>query len=473
MKRIHAFMIILLLFFTVNPGFSKTSVELMNEGKMNLYKGNITEGIRLLEEANRIDKKSVFIKILLAKGYSWNNEWDRSKALYNEIITLSGPADQVYWEAEFGIAQITSWEKNYNEALKLYQNILDSYKKISKNFKLDVNLAIGDIYSWEMENEKAIDHFNQLLTVYPDNQIVLNRIAKIYLWKGDYQKSREYTDKILTIDSGDKESAERKRVLDQVKTFTARLGYDFTYYNTKNTKGDNINVHNVMTGLNWQYSVPFRVFAYVKNVTQNSIESADPVKAAAWNYDVNLRGGGIYRINPLTFVSIAADYAYDAEILPDFSSEISISRKLTQNIDIVGLYKYTYDKIDSTQTVKSKQYNLLSPGMIFYFSPTIYNKLQFYVETDKKDFFYSVLMHQFISFSPENIFQFYIFLSQGRSYLTFSDTTVLQKVTSYSLAFTYTHFFNSSWGIELSTGLTTRVNSYNNYHAGISGICKW
>jgi len=473
MKNAIKFMLVIIFCFNVNSAFSTNAVELMNEGRMNLYKGNIEEGVRLLEQANSLDKNSVYIKLLLAKGYSWNNEWDKAITLYKEVVSTSKPEDQVYWEGKFGIAQVTSWEKKYDEALVLYREILGSYKKISKNFSIDINLAIGDIYSWKMENDKALEQFNRMLSLYPGNILIMNRIAKIYLWKGDYEESRDYTNKVLSIDINDHDSSERKRILDQIKTFTATLGYDFTYYTSENTKGEKINVHNTMLGFNWQYSIPFKIFTYVTNVTQNSIESADPEKVSDWNYDINVRGGGIYRINPLTFVSLAADYTYDAKIFPDFSSEISLSRKLTPNIDLVGLYKFTYDKLDTAQTVKSKKYNLVSPGLIFYYNPMIYNRLQFYVESDFKDFFYSVLIHQHLALNPENIFQFYVFLSQGRSYLTFSDTSVLQKVTTYSLSLTYTHYFTPDWGVECATGLTTRVDSYNNYHAGLSVIYKW
>lgn len=473
MKNVIKYILLILFCFNADSAFPSTAVEVMNEGKMNLYKGNIDEGVRLLEEAGEMDKKSVYIKLLLAKGYSWNNDWDKALALYREVAGTAKPEDQVYWEAKFGIAQITSWQKKYDEALVLYREILGSYKKIPKSFNIDVNLAIGDVYSWKMENDQALEQFNQILAVYPDNIIILNRIAKIYLWKGEYQKSGDYTDRILSIDSKDHDSKERRRVLDQIKTFTATLGYDFTYYTIDNSKGDRIKVHNSILGLSWQYSVPFKIFTYLTNVTQNSIETDDPQNASSWNYDMNIRGGGIYRVNSLTFVSVAADYTYDAKIFPDFSSEISLSRKLTPHIDIEGLYKYTYDKLDTNQTVKSKQYNLISPGLIFYYSPEIYNKLQFYVESDFKDVFYSVLIHQHLGIDPENIFQFYVFLSQGRTYLTFSDTSVLQKVTTYSVSFTYTHYFTPDWGIECATGLTTRVNSYNNYHGGLSVIYKW
>ncbi len=473
MNYLRTILITLILFITVNPSFSATAVELMNEGRMNLYKGEIREGIRILETAARMDSENIYIKIILAKGYSWNNEWDKAKSLYTEITVKSNPAEQIYWEAKFGIAQITSWDKKYDEALALYREILQLYKNISKNFKLDINLAIGDIQSWKMENDEAIEHFNSLLSENPGNPLILNRIAKIYLWKGDYEKSREYTGKVLSIDSKDAESSERQRVLDQIKPFTLVMGYDFTYYDTTNTKGENVKVHNTLIGLDWQYSNPLKVFLFAREATQNSIESEDPEKASEWNYDVNMRAGASYRINPLTFITAAAEYTYDAKIFPDFGSEISISRKLNPNIDIEGLYKYTYDKIDSIQTVESKQYHLISPGIVFYYTPAIYNRLQFYVESDTKDLFYSVLIHQYLSINPENILQFYIFLSQGRTYMTYSDTSIIQKTTTYSATIIYTHFFTPSWGVEFATGLLTSVDNYSNYHAGISVITKW
>lgn len=473
MNYIRIIIITILLFLTVNPAFSATAIELMNEGKMLLYKGDIHEGVRVLEEANRMDSQNPYIKLTLAKGYSWSNKWDKAKSLYNEIISASQPEDQIYWEAKFGIAQITSWEKKYDEAIILYQEILTSYKKIPKQFKLDIGLAIGDIYSWKMENDKAHEQFSRLLAENPGDTVILNRIAKIYLWQGDYQQSMEYTDKVLALNSADAESAERKRVLDQIKPFTLTIGYDYTYYDSKNTKGENIKVHNVHQGLSWQYSNPLAFFVYVDEVRQNSIETKDPEKSSEWNYDINFRGGSTYRINNLTYISAAAEYAYNAKIYPDYSGELTLSRKITQNIDINGLYKYTYDSIDSAQTIDSKQYHLLSPGIVFYYNTEIYNKLQFFSESDGKDFFYSVLIQQYIAVNPENIFQFYLFLSQGKTYLTFADNTIAQDTTTYSASVLYTHFFTSSFGLEFSTGLMRSVGNYANYQVGINGIIKW
>ena len=135
MKNTIKFILVILFCFNVNSAFSRTAVEVMNEGKMNLYKGNIEEGIRLLEEANSMDKDSIFIKLLLAKGYSWNNDWDKAIALYKEVVSTTKPEEQVYWEAKFGIAQVTSWDKKYDEALMLYREILVSYKKDSEKFQ--------------------------------------------------------------------------------------------------------------------------------------------------------------------------------------------------------------------------------------------------------------------------------------------------------------------------------------------------
>ncbi len=466
-------MIMMFLLGMLSPAFSESAVDLMNEGKMLLYRGDIREGIRLLEQANRMDDKNLFVKIILAKGYSWNNEWERAKVVYGEVILESAATDQIHWEAKFGIAQITSWEKKYDEAIKLYQEILVSYKKISKHFKLDIGLAIGDIYSWKMENDKAFEQFDKLLAENPGNTAILNRIAKIYLWQGDYSESREFTEKVLAIDAKDAESGERIRVLDQIKTFTAVLGYDYTWYDSTNEKGENVKVHKTITGLDWQYSIPLKIYAFLTGARQNSIESSDAEKASSWNNDFDIRAGGSYRINSLTYFSAAVDYATGAVIFPDFSGEVALSRKLSQNIDFEGLYKFTYDKIDSIETTDSKKYHMLSPGIIIYYTSMIYNRLQFYVESDGKDLNYSVLIQQYLTLNPENIVQFYLFLSQGRTFRTYSDSTVRQDTTTYSASIVYSHFFNSTWGIEFAAGLTTSVNSYSCYHAGINGVYKW
>lgn len=458
--------------FAAVSAYPKTAAELLNEGQMNLYKGHIKEGLHLLEQSRAMDD-TLEVKLLLAKGYSWNNEWEKAKAIYLDIENTSSPDNQIYWDARFGFAQVTSWEKKYDDALVQYQYILDTNKKITAASSIDIKLAISDIHSWKLDYDKAIDYLQKLAAEYPGNTEVLNRIAKIYLWKNEIPKSKEYNDKVLSLDAKDFEAMERKETLDQIKPFAVSLGYEYAWYDSKNFKGDNITSHSSMIGLNWQYSVPLKIFTYITGIVQNSIESADQKNSAKWHNDTNLRIGGIYRINDKTFTSAAFDYTYDAEIFPDFSGEFSLSRKLTQHIDVIGLYKFTYDKLDTNQTIKSKKYNLFSPGFIFYYNPDIYNKIQFYAETDSKDFSYSVLVNQHVAINPENIFQLYLFLSQGRSYLVFSDTSVRQKVTTYSGALSYNHFFTSSFGMEFTAGLTTRVNSYTCYRGGINGIFKW
>jgi tetratricopeptide (TPR) repeat protein len=305
--------------------------------------------------------------------------------------------------------------KKYDDALSQYQYILDANKKISAPAALDVKLAISDIYAWKLEYDRAIDYVVKLTETYPGNVDVINCIAKIYLWKKEISKSKEYTQRALSIDANDSEAVERMKELDQIKPFAVSLGYEYAWYDSKNYKGDHVVSHSSMAGLNWQYSVPLRVFSYVTGIVQNSIESRDQENSAKWHNDTNLRAGGIYRINDATFTSAAVDYTYDAEIFPDFSAEFSLRRKLTQHIDVIGLYKFTYDKLDSAQTISSKKYNLFSPGFIFYYNPEIYNKIQFYAETDGKDFSYSVFVNQHVAVDPENIFQLYLFLSQGRA----------------------------------------------------------
>ncbi len=449
--------------------FAASPLELMNEGRMKLYRGDIAEGISVLEEARRLDSGNLYIKYNLAKGYSWDNRWDRALKLYSEIVAASGPAEQVYWDARFGIAQITSWEKKYDEALQMYYEILRLYKNAPKGFKLDINLAIGDILSWKTDYDESVRHFKALLKEDPDNPVILNRISKIYLWGGEYSISREFTERALKLDPDDSASLERKRVLDQIKPFTVMAGYDYTWYDVSNSGGNNVQVQRAVQGLTWQYSTPLRFFAFADEVFQNT----NDVEQDGSYYDVSCALGAAYRINPLTYLSGRTDFSAKAEIYPRFSGEMTLTRKVTSNIDLMGTYKYTYDRLHDAQELDDKHYHLLSPGIVFYYSRFIYNRIQFYVETDTRDLFYSVMLNQYLALNPENIIQFYLFLSQGRSYLVYSDSTVFRETTTYSASIAYTHFFNSSVGIEFTPGITASVGNYSNYHAGINFILKW
>jgi|Deesub1362B_J571_1020462.scaffolds.fasta_scaffold00200_24 tetratricopeptide (TPR) repeat protein len=89
-------------------------------------------------------------------------------------------------------------QKNYQEALIEYQNILSENPKLYQ-----INLNIGNCYYEMGDYEKAISSYQAILEKEPDSHDALMSLANIYLEKGDLDRGLEYIKKIdlKTIDN--------------------------------------------------------------------------------------------------------------------------------------------------------------------------------------------------------------------------------------------------------------------------------
>lgn len=95
---------------------------------------------------------------------------------------------------------------NYDEA----KNLLDgSWEQIIKEKRVDDIYVRGMIYFYAKENEKAIETFEKLLEIAPDNAPAANGLSRVYASQGETEKAEEYLAKVQQI--FDKVTAEEKR----------------------------------------------------------------------------------------------------------------------------------------------------------------------------------------------------------------------------------------------------------------------
>jgi hypothetical protein len=62
--------------------------------------------------------------------------------------------------------------------------------------------TLGYVYSLEGSYNKAIEIFEQLYAINPDNEAVMNNLGEIYYLKGDYGKALVYAEKLIKIRPG-------------------------------------------------------------------------------------------------------------------------------------------------------------------------------------------------------------------------------------------------------------------------------
>lgn len=134
----------------------------------------------------------------LAKELGEQNEYKKSVQLYKSYY-YNHPKD-LYAGWMFANALFNN--TNYHESQEIYSNLIKLFPE---------NLDLGLDYSVKMtdmgEFDKAIYHLSKIKNKLPKDYLFIaeKTLAKIYLWKGDYEKSLTYINKALNIYSNNEE----------------------------------------------------------------------------------------------------------------------------------------------------------------------------------------------------------------------------------------------------------------------------
>ena len=134
----------------------------------------------------------------LAKDLGEQKEYKKSLQLYKSYYSNHQKDLYAGWMLANALFDIT----NYDESKEIYS-------KLIKLFPEDIDLGLD--YSVKMtdmgEFDKAIDHLSKIKNKLPKDYLFAaeKTLAKIYLWKGDYDKSLIYVNKALDIYSNDQE----------------------------------------------------------------------------------------------------------------------------------------------------------------------------------------------------------------------------------------------------------------------------
>ncbi|TAL36885.1 MAG: tetratricopeptide repeat protein [Spirochaetes bacterium] len=449
------------------------AAEYLNRGKQLLYSGRAEEGVKLLEQAMSLDPKNPYIMLYLGKGYSWLSKYDKAIEMYTKAAELAGPNEEVHWQARFGAAQTTSWKKDYNGAVQQYSLLMIEYRNAPPAFKSEVFLALGDVYSWRLEYDAAIEQFNKALELDPKNIEALNRIAKIHLWDRAFKESRIYSEKVLALEPGNLEAKTRIEELDLIRPYQISIGNTLIMYDANNPAGDKVMRNESRLGFSWNASEVSTLILSTSYIRQNSADTISGPRAGAYS-DINATLGFEHKLFAETYVTGNVAYTLDAEVSPDYSGEFGFSQKVSRIIDVLLDYRITHDKNYKIVHAKHAVSHSIAPGTIVYFTDKVYTHLQAYLDTDGEYKLYSFLFHQSAAFNAmADRIDLYLSYGRGKNYLVYGNTTIPVDVTTFGAAASYAHFFSPAFGLRVNAGYHNRVDSFEDYQAGIEAIFQY
>ena len=162
---------------------SRLNLELCHYGKGNLELA--LEGLQRIIEDFR-DNYDLYIRIEYRIGHIYTEKQDYDNARkYFERVVLSAHTE-LSPLAKFGIAQTQFAEKRFEDAIKIYQDVIDSYPE-SESAE-DAHFYIGWAFDKLEKYDEAIIQLETAIEKYPHNEATQNNqfyVAQIYFKKND------------------------------------------------------------------------------------------------------------------------------------------------------------------------------------------------------------------------------------------------------------------------------------------------
>jgi tetratricopeptide (TPR) repeat protein len=138
--------------------------------------------------------------ILQARQTSWQGNYDEAIAIYQRLID-ENPKDI---EAMLGLASVLSWQKKYQESSAIYQKVRDMRPDIP-----DGELGLLRLKAWQNDHAAAEEGLKALHSKYPERFDILMLLGQVTAWQKKYQASVEYYKKALAIHPENPEATKR------------------------------------------------------------------------------------------------------------------------------------------------------------------------------------------------------------------------------------------------------------------------
>jgi tetratricopeptide (TPR) repeat protein len=172
----------------INPNSAATMYELAN-----IYnsKGELISAKLLLEKAIQINSENKWYKLLLAQIYQNSNQFSKASDVYEELI--KNDPDNI--DYHYVNALLLSSAERYNEAIKAYNEL-----EKQLGFNEQIALARQHIYRSAGKNKEAYAEIENIIKKNPEIPEYYGIMADMYKEDGNMEKALEYYNKVLEID---------------------------------------------------------------------------------------------------------------------------------------------------------------------------------------------------------------------------------------------------------------------------------
>ncbi len=198
----------------IDPRSSATLYEMAN---IHVSKGDFQSSMFMLEKAVSINPDNQYYRLLLVKVYQQNKLYEKAAAEYEAIsklvpdnpdypfyqaalLTMAGKNDQALvmynqFEQKMGITepiavgkqQIYLQQGNKPAAYAEIEKLIKAYPAVSKYYGL-----LADMYLSDKNREMALENYNKILEIDPNDGFVHLSIASYYLEADDSVKAYEH-----------------------------------------------------------------------------------------------------------------------------------------------------------------------------------------------------------------------------------------------------------------------------------------
>ena len=174
-----------------SPGSAASMYEL---GGIYVRTGKLKEGIYFAKKAVEIDSHNKWYQLLLADAYAQNREYDKSIKTYQEIIKAYPENLDLYYE----MGSIMLADRQFTEAIEVY-NQIEEIIGVAE----DISLQKEMIYITLNKIDKAAMELEKLIEKNPKEVRFYGMLAELYQANNLPEKALETYEKLLAVEPDD------------------------------------------------------------------------------------------------------------------------------------------------------------------------------------------------------------------------------------------------------------------------------
>ncbi|WZL72515.1 tetratricopeptide repeat protein [Clostridiaceae bacterium 35-E11] len=210
-------------------------------GKVAYDHGMYEDAVKYFSKAVEKDEKNEYFYVWL--GYTYRSLGNLNKVseyaakalnLNNKNFFVYNLLGTIEMDKEYYLNAIQYFDKSieleptyevaYEDKLaalllgKRYEQAIEYGKKFEKKFNHNYSIPwyVGDGYFHLEKYDEAIIEYNKSLKLFPQNDIILNTMARCYLYEENFEKASQYMKKALAINPKNPEALSMKEYLENM-----------------------------------------------------------------------------------------------------------------------------------------------------------------------------------------------------------------------------------------------------------------